>query len=339
MRAIAFLMMVFLSAAMPALEIYVAPVLYVDETGENVRDTGRRVQAELLAELRSVETGVALQFGRLRDNVVNPPVSLFDAVTVCRDEHVEYLLYGYVGRRVYNLTAEVRLFEYSSRTVVQTFYGTDDLEHHDRLIRDIASKILQYVRETFKLDIVPERVEMTQLSVPVAVGYWTSMDGDWIRVMLGTVTVGTGLDFTPTDNIWIIRGMPWYLSVGLEVKYRLGVGNPERYESYNHTVYLTMPVRLHIVFERRHEIFAGLGFTYFLEFFSIADKYADLQTYVYNNMGLSTGFGYRFAAGRTLSVFFRNDFDFLFNEHPLITYSPTIGLDIRVYEKQIQRKW
>ena len=339
MKATAFLFVILLLPVSAfALEIYVAPVLYVDETEENSRDTSR-VQADLLTALHAVETGVVLQFEPLKDNTINPPVSLFDAVTVCRDEHIDYLLYGYVTRHTYTVEADLRLFDYGSRTVKQSFFGMDDPENYDRLIQDMAHKILQYAGETFKLNIVEEKIEVTRLEIPVMAGYWTAMDPGWTDVMLGTFAIGSGVTFIPTDNLWTVWGMPWYLSTGLELKYRLGVGNPKQYKAFDNTLYFMTPVRLHVDLTGRHQVFAGLGFVYFLEFFSIADKYADSATHVYNNVGLHIDFGYRFAMTPTMAIFFRNDFDFLFNKRSLSTYSPTLGLDIQVYEKEIHRKW
>jgi hypothetical protein len=322
-----------------ALEIHIAPVLYIDETENMRREEGSRVQSELLSVLHGIETGMTLQFSPLKDNRINPPVSLTDAVTVCRNEKIEYLLYGHVTRRAYHVTAEVRLFEYESRTVVQSFFGMDSPEHYGRMIGDIANKIIKDAEERFNLSIVTEKREVTRLWIPAMVGYWTPMDRDWTSKMVGTVTGGSGLIFIPSDNLWVIRGMRWYLSTGLEVKYRLGIGNPERYELYSHTVYMTMPVQLHIALSEQHEIFTGLGYTYFLDFFSFTGKYTERKTYIYNNMGLQAALGYRFAMNRTVSLFFRNNFDFLFNEHSLITYAPVIGVGIQVYEREIKKRW
>jgi TolB-like protein len=332
------LVALFLIAGLSAMDIYVAPVLYVDETADNTRNTNK-VQHELITALRTAETGVNLQFDLLKKNDVNPPVSLFDAMTVCQNERIEYLLYGYVTKRTHNVSVEIRLYEYSSRVIIQSFFGMDDNEHYDRLIEDIAMKVLDCVRERFNLDIILKRPSITRLMIPVIVGYWTPLENDWIRVMLGTVSAGTGLTLIPTDNLFMIRGTALYLSIGLEVKYRLGIGNPSRYEVRNHTLYMMMPLRLHISLTSRHQIYTGLGYVYFLEFFSFADKYDDVNNYMYNNMGVNAGIGYRFQMTPNLSIFFRNDFDFLFNERSLITYSPMIGLDIQIYNKEIKKRW
>ena len=338
-RLTTFLMIALLPAAMTsALEICIAPVLYVDETGENIRDAAT-IQSDLVTAFHGKETGVVLQFNWLKDNLINPPSSLFDAVSLSRNERIEYLIYGYVTKREHTIQAELRLFEYSSRTVLQSFFGMDATDHYNRLIQDMAEKIVQYINDKFLLDISMENTQVTRLTIPVSAGYWTPLDSGWIRAMLGSVSAGSGLIFIPSDSMWIVRGIPLYLSTGLEAKYRLGIGNPAGYEAFDHTMYLTMPLRMHIALTKRHELFMGLGYTYFLEFFSMADKYSDRKTHVYHNMGLYAGFGYRFAISRNLFLYFRNDFDFLFNERSLITYAPVLGLEIQIYQKEMQKKW
>jgi len=337
-RGIVLLSIALLPMAVFGLEVYVAPLLYIDETAEFSRNT-EIVQSDLLNALWAVETGVVLQFDNLKDNRINPPQSLTDAVTVCRNERVEYLLYGYVTRREHNVQAEIRLFDYANRQIKQSFFGMDDSAHYERLINDIALKIIVFIQETFNFDIIREYIGMTRLTIPVSVGYWTPMAQDWVEMMLGTVAAGTGLEFIPKDNLFVFRGKLGYLSTGIDIKYRFGIGNPVRYEAYNNTLYFTMPIRLHVSLTRQHEIFVGLGFVYFLELFSMADKYDEMQNYVYNNFGLNISFGYRFAFNRTLSIFFRNDFDFLFNEQSLITYAPIIGMNICIYEKRAKQEW
>ena len=321
-----------------ALEMYVAPVLYVDETGGNSSDAGN-IQTDLLAAFHSAETYSALQFVRLKDKTINPPSSLFDAITICRNEQIEYLLYGYVTKREYTIQAELRLFDYSSRTVRQLFFGMDSPDRYDRLIHDITGKILQYLNETYKLNIRSETAGETRLFIPATAGYWTPMDNAWVRKLAGTVSAGSGITFIPNDFLWLVWGVPCYLSMGLEAKYRLGIGNPSGYEAYNHCLYLTMPLRLHISFLKQHEAFLGLGYTHFLEFFSITGKYTGRESHTYSNMGMYAGFGYRFAMSDSLYLFFRNDFDFLFNRRSLITYSPALGLEIQIYKKEILKKW
>jgi len=332
------LALILLPTALFGLDIYVAPLLYVDETMNNNRNT-IQVQTDLLNSLHAVETGIILRFDRLKDNRINPPQSLSDAATVCRNEQIDYLLYGFTTRRAHSVQIEIRLFDYANRSVMQTFFGMDDETNYDRMIQDVSQKIISYIDSVFNLSIIPQRTGFTRISIPFSTGYWTPMSKNWFDVMLGTVTAGSGFELTPTDNLFIINGLRCYLSTGIDVKYRFGMGRPTAYDAYNHTLYMTMPVRLFMRLANQHELFFGLGFVYFMDFFLMADKYSEISNYIYSNIGANANFGYQFRVNDTLSIFFRNDFDFLINEHPLITYSPVIGLNVYMYNKEVKNKW
>ena len=338
MKAILFFAAALLPASIFALDIYVAPLLYIDETDMSRRSPAA-IQRDLLSGLWAVETGTALQFRNLRDNRINPPQSLTDAVTVSRSERIEFLLYGFVIRREHSVQMEIRLFDYVNRRIAQTFFSIDDSNNYERMVNDMALKILAYISETFNLHIIPEKPGTTRLSIPATLGYWTPMESSWTEVMLGTFTLGSGVEFVPTDNLFVYRGKTCYLSTGLEIKYRLGVGNPSKYEAFYHTFYFTIPLRLNFILAAQHEIFTGLGLIYFLQFFSMTEKYAGVQRHVFGNMGMNINFGYRFIFNERYSIFFRNDFDILFNARVLVTYSPTIGLNIQIYEREVKRRW
>jgi len=338
LKKIFLILLVLFSIPAFGVEVYVAPLLHIDETASNARGNGN-VQADILTVLRSFETGVVLRFNSLRNNRINPPQSITDAISVCRNEQIEYLLYGYITQRTHSIQAEVRLFDYTNRRVMQSFFGMDDSGNYQRLINDITLKVLAFIEETMHLEIITEKHEITRLFIPASLGYWTPMAQDWVDVMFGTVTIGSGIEFLPTDNLFTFLGFRFNISTGFDLKYRLGVGNPSMYEAFSNTLYMTIPARLNMALTRQHGVFLGLGFVYFIEIFSMADKYDDTDIHVFNNVGLNINFGYRFVLNETISLFFRNDFDFLFNERSLVTYSPVIGISIQVYEREVRNRW
>lgn len=338
MRITVFLWILLLPAAVFGLTINVAPILYIDETDQFGRNTAA-VQSDLLSSLWAMETGISLQFNRLRDNRISPPQSLTDAVTVCRNEQIEYLLYGYLTRRTHSLQMEIRLFDYNNRQIMQSFFQMDDSSNYDRLIDDMALKIMIFIGDTFNIEIIPEKIVMTRISIPASLGYWTPIDRNWVDVMVGTAVIGSGFELIPRDTLFMFRGKSCYLSTGVDVKYRLGIGNPARYEVANHTFYFTLPLKLNLVLSNQHEISTGLGFVYFLEFFSMTEKYDISRDYVFSNIGFNFNLGYRFVLNDVYSLFFRSDFDFLINDNSLITFSPVVGVNIKVYSKEVRSKW
>jgi hypothetical protein len=335
---LAALIIIGICPAVGALEIHIAPVLYVDEVAGERKDSGR-VQRDLMNYLGKIETGYQLGFKAVGGGRINPPESLLDAITVSRDEKADYLLYGYVTRSSYTFQAEIRLLDYEGRQIKQNFYGMDDPEHYERLIADISQKILSYLGDVFNVRIYVEKPSFTRILTPAAVGYWTPMSSDWTRYLIGTVNISAGFSIIPSDNCFVIKGKSFYFSTGLDAAYRLGVGNPDSYESFDHSLYLILPVNLHMVLAERHHIFTGLGFIYFLDFFNITQKYTDSNTFIYNNMGLHIDFGYQFFLKENLIFCVKNNFDFQFADKSLISYSPGFGLSFMIYEREIKKKW
>jgi hypothetical protein len=60
--------------ALSAMDAYIAPILYIDESNDRSQDSSFG-QRDLLRELQAIETGMILNFYTLRDNAVNPPQS------------------------------------------------------------------------------------------------------------------------------------------------------------------------------------------------------------------------------------------------------------------------
>ena len=320
------------------MEVYIAPILYVDETADN-NLFEKNVQADLLKALRLYETGIVLRFIRVQDNRINAPVSLRDAISISQSERASYLIYGFLTEKEHAFYMEVRLLDYENRRVMSSFFSMDDLNNYDRLLNDIAVKLLRFIESNFNLEIIPERDKYTRILIPANLGYWTPITKDWADVLRGVVTLGSGFEFIPSDNLWILSGYNSYLSTGLNLCYRFGLGNPSKYESYSHNIYSSFPITFNADLTSEHKFFLGLGFVYILEIFYIEKMYMEMQKYIYNNFGINVNFGYCFKFNEKISLFFRNNFDFIFSSPALITYSPVIGINFKVYEKEKIEKW
>ncbi len=321
-----------------SVNVHIAPILYIDETKDMAKDYST-VHYQLIRDLQSVESGIGLNFRIVSDESINPPQSLSDAIAVCRLDRAEYLLYGFVVKREHTIQAEIRLFDYENRMVIQIFYGIDDYEHYDRMIADLSHKILEYLGDAFNLRIFEDRPAYTMISIPVDLGYWTPLGSDWVNVLLGTGIINTGVTFIPTDNLFTLWGKRFYLSTGLNIAYRLGVGNPRAYSAYYNNIMVMVPARLHMELTDRHRIFLGAGFLYFVDILSVEQKYADPETQVYSNLGLELMLGYSFKLTEKISLYFNNTFDFEFSDTQMVSYSPRVGVDILLYKKEFNKKW
>lgn len=319
------------------LEVYAAPMIYIDEGGE--RRGGRDVREDLLEALGEEETGMELRFKRTGVRWGNGPESVAEATEVCRRERAEYLLYGYVTERAYNYQAEIRLYEYEGRRVRQVFYGMDDKGHYGRLVGEMAEKIREYIGETFHIRVVEEEGGKTRIMLPGWAGYWTPVGSEWMGLMVGAISTGFGITVIPVDRVMVRYGYRFYVSAGLEVGYRLGVGHPGRYEAYDHSLNIGMPVIVHMRLQERHHVFGGLGFMYFIDFLDMRAKYEERGTNVYNTVGMEAAIGYRFFVEEGLAIYFRNNITIQFGGKALLTYAPIVGIEFQIYEKEVWGRW
>jgi hypothetical protein len=225
------------------------------------------------------------------------------------------------------------------REIRISFYAMDDAGHYERMLTDLALKIVAYFNDTFKLEILPQKEEYMHIYIPVALGYWTPVGNDWHNLLIGITALHGGIKFIPNDNLAVIYGRRTYLSTGLELSYRLGVGSDASYKSFYHDVLMTIPLRFHTRLAERHEVFCSVGFLYALDFLSVTQKYESSDIKVYGNLGFSLGLGYTFRFDERLNFFFENTVDFQFMDNPIISYSPKIGIEMKIFTKEIQRKW
>jgi hypothetical protein len=321
-----------------ALPIHLAPISYVDETQDRV-DQSSSVQSELLAGLRAVPTGTALQFFSVRNSVILSPQSLLEAARICRAENLEYLLYGYVAKKDYTVTAEIKLFEAASGRVLQVFYSADDHAHYERMIRDVAGKILAYVIEEFRLEVLEKKTEYAHLSLPITLGYWTPLQAQWTDVLLGTAVLSGGITYIPTDNLFVEWGMPFYNSLSCELSYRFGIGNPDAYKAFDHSIAVMLPLRLHARLSESQNIFIGIGPLYAVDILQIQEKYKPAATKLYGVVGIAVSLGCGFKLDEAKSLIFDNIAEFRFYDTIMPVYSLRVGLDFRLMSEEVLRKW
>ncbi|QQO11004.1 hypothetical protein [Breznakiella homolactica] len=337
-RVMTILVLLLVPYCVKGMTVHMAPVLYIDETKDMLKDH-RFAYREILRELHGIETGMVLNFTALSDELIAPPQSMVDAATVCRNEKADFLLYGFIVKRDYTIQIEIKLFDYSNREIIRSFYAIDDHGNYERMIGDVAVKIVSYFNETFNLGLAGGRGSFVQISMPASVGYWTPLGSRWNDLLIGTGAVTVGFEIIPSDNCFIAFGKRFYFSTGIEAEYRLGLGRPDAYSGYYHSILLTVPVRLHLAVSEHHSFFMGAAFQYVLDILSVEEPYADAETRVYNNLGAGADIGYQLHFSERVSFYFDNLFTVLFTEEPLFSYSPHLGVKVMLYTKELKRTW
>jgi hypothetical protein len=320
----------------PALNVRLAPLFYIDETRDTVYDQSR-IHWDLLHRLRTIETGRALNFSLPGNDRVRPPQSLLDAVSLCREDRAGYLLYGYIAKKDYTLYGEIKLFDYEKRTILRIFYAVDDHDNQERLLSNLAEKIAAYIDETFHLNIGDPGPDYWELRVLAGAGYWTPLDKTWTGLLTGTGLITGGARFIPRDKLFTGFGKAFYVSAAAELSYRLGMGGV--YGAWDHSLSAGGPVRLHLELDREQQLFAGMGLLYSLDFMTVKEPYKNREMKIYNTLGLVFSLGYAFKADDRFSFFFDNQIEARFYKTPMITYSPRLGIEWLLMKREAARKW
>jgi hypothetical protein len=278
------LLLALLPFSLGALEVHVASLAMLDDTGAGEAQASRP-EADLLRELRRERTGDSLAF--LGSEETASPASILEAAMLCERQGYSCLLYGYVKRSSISLSAELKLLDHEGGRLAAVFFGGDDPGHYDRLMRDMAAKVREYFFAELGLPpLAPAPPRRNRLELAGWLGYWTPLGGEWGRVVAGITAVGLGARLIPAN--------PGYLSFVLEAEYGLGMNQPD-YESF-----FLHAARLRIAAEAARDLpgghAVGLGVGALLELDSAVQdrKYASLFT------------GTSLAPGACLSLLYRH---------------------------------
>ncbi|MDL2228709.1 hypothetical protein LJC14_00490 [Treponema sp. OttesenSCG-928-L16] len=321
-----------------ALTVHVAPLSSIDETGSREVHTGN-AHRELLQKLNGIEAGTMLRFASAGSSAAGAPQSQTDAARLSRAENAEYLLYGYIAKNDYTFTAEIKLFDYGNRRVDRIFYAMDDHGNYERLLNDLAYKIVSCFSDAFHLELFETKPEYMSLSVPASIGYWTPLGGRWTDILTGTFLIEGGLWFIPADDVFTLFGIGFHLSIGAHLSYRFGVGNPDNYKAYDHSLTISAPIRLHIRLNRQSNVFLGGGLQYSIDFLRIQEKYSQPETKVYDSMGIMASLGYQHTLTDSISLYLDNIFELKFYRTPMPSYSVRTGIVYMLFTKELVQKW
>ena len=127
----------------------------------------------LFQKLASAELNESVSLHKV-DGGESPPESYLDAARLSESQGYANLLYGYIKRTSYSYYAEVKLLTRENKDITATFIGGDDDMHYQRLVDDLAAKIVTYIRDDLGMaPLQPRKVPVRNiLTIPVYVGYW-----------------------------------------------------------------------------------------------------------------------------------------------------------------------
>jgi len=311
-----------------SLELSIAALAYQDETGSSF-SVPVRPEVDLLRAL-SVRTSPDIIILSPARNAVDGPVRTFlDAARLCETQGYRFLLYGFVRKSEYSFYAEVKLLESEKRDVVAVFFNSDDAAHYDRFVGDLADRIASFFHEEIGLKppVRKSPPRRNLLEVPMALGYWTPVGGDWSQVLAGLGSVNLGIRFIPASPLFVFLSSEWTIALGCDVEYDLGMSQPSYEGGVLHAVQLRLPIELFTQLSAGHSLGMGIGPLLRIDTLVQDRKYDDFYTATTAVGGLSVSVTYRYLVSDSLSLGMTAIVDVAFYNTPLSSFSPRIFID------------
>ena len=321
--------LVLLAGSAGALDIYLAPLAYQDDSEAQDADgtDQKRPADDLFQRLAGVETSKSMSLRKIDDAQMLPPESYLDAARLCESQGYPYLLYGYVKRTPYSYYAEVKLITRETKAIAAAFISGDDERHYERLIDDLAAKIVAYVREDLGMGPPrPKDAPATNiLTLLVTAGYWTPMGGDWNASMSGLVCANLSLRFVPSLALFHLWDRPGLLAMGLDVEYGLGTNQPGVEPFFLHAAKVRLPVEAVVDLGNGHGLGLSLGPLMEIDTMIQSKLYGPTVTETTIAPGASFSILYRYTLSPSASVGLANTVDITFYNRPLATFSPKLS--------------
>ena len=315
--------------------VYIAPILSVEE-GEEGYELDERYQEALYQSLEE-------QKGALAMTAVKTPAQIktvrssYDALKVCKEEKIAYLLYGWIRKSEQTYEGEIRIFDGEGRKTIYTVYEKDGAEDYEAFIQNISRKVVRKLQELFYLPAEEKDETHSKINVQAEIGYWTFMNKDWLKYLTGTISVGGGLEVIPNDGAVLTKKMNLYFSIGFAADYRLAVSGKGAVKSYLHNVNIAGYMNTYLHFRNEHTIYGKTGVFYDFDILSYSDKYADGKVSYSGAIGMVFGLGYKYGISEKVKLVFESDFECIFYKKVMGKYKGTFGVEVEVFKKEHTR--
>ena len=310
--------------SLPAVGLYVAPLPLQDETGGPAAALPHP-EADLVRQLDAIVTVDVLDVQKSSDPSDTPVRSFLDAARLCESHGYTYLLYGFVKRSEFSLYAEVKLLNAEKKEVAVSFFNSDGKDHYDRLMHDLAARIVDYFYVDVGLKPGVKRVPARNLlSFPLSLGYWSPADGTWNPVLSGLGSVTLGLRFIPVSPLFLLFSREWDLSFGLDAEYALGMNQPSQESFFLHSLRFRLPVELNAHLGGGHVVGLGVGPLLQVDIMNQDRRYASAFSDTAATGGVSINAFYRYAASSLISIGLSTVIDVAFYNQRLVTISPRL---------------
>lgn len=328
------LIITFLMVKVFASEIVLTPLVSYDSFGNKI-DMDENPAEAIYKSLEQHWFEGMIKFSYLSETQTGVVYTLMDANVICVSEKKDCIFYGYVQKNEGNWFANVKLYDASKKKVIREFYSSDDIDHYQRFLDHLTSNIidgLMSITGLSKDELLDKNMRPTELKIPVSGFYWTPVDGDWNKVIMGVAGAKLGFEFFPSQKQVLFSSNLLDFSIMLKFEYNYGKNPNSSYPLTLNTVKVGLPVIFHIHTDTKNTLYTGFGINYGIEMLNYIPKYEE-EKYLYQNI-ISGEFtaGYEFNISRFLNMFSELAVDIHFGQGGFITVKPTLGLSLNVFK-------
>lgn len=317
-------------------QVYIAPLLSVDE-GEESYEADTKLQDDICESLEEQKEFLGVEIIKTGKKIKQVRSS-YDALKLCREEKIKYLIYGWIKKSEYTYEGELRIFDGEGRKNIFTVYEKEGVENYEKFIKNISKKVLESLHEIFYIPKQEEVEKYSRINVGPDIWYWTFMNKSWVKYMSGTIGVGGSFEIIPDDSVFFIKTYPVYFSVGLSLDYRLAVNRKEAVKSYLNNINAVGYTNMYINFYDIHRVYGKAGVLYALDILQYQDKYSDGKVNTSGAVGLIIGFGYKYSVSEKIKIIFANEAEFVFYKKVMSKYLGKVGVEFEVFKKEYKRK-
>jgi hypothetical protein len=317
-------------------DLYIAPISFIDKLEDSVTQD-RQVIKDIIKESQEYTHGIDLFFKPVADTEINAPQSILDAITICRNNGIEYLLYGYLEKGEYEYRVELKLLDFGKKEIVKIFYSSDGRDDYKRLIKDIGYKVISYFDDLFGLKILEKESSKSIINIPVSIGYWTPLNSDWRYAVIGIFSASAGISIIPDYKAFIFAERNCYLVWDISIEYQYGTGKEKVELESLHNIIIRAPVRVQMLLNKEHEIFFGLGVSYTFSILNLSPLYEDEKRDVCNFLGFIISAGYEWRFSDKISFGIDNIIDIGIQKNLMVNYSPRIRFIYEIYSREKEK--
>lgn len=335
MKPVIFFILLALPFFAYSVDIYLTDInFYTEEYGVELNKEENSFTENLYSQLQEEDYE-----GKLKINIVNTGSdedvirSVLDASELCEERQIDYLLYGFVKKKIDTYDSELWLYDHRNNENRKAFYSRSDFEGYDEIAGELSLKVVNYLYIILGLGEHGEEREKSfgGLWIYNSCGY-RGILSKWSNSLIGLFNYTAGVSIVPVMPVAHSGNLNFFIRTGFHIAYSLGKNKPDVVEAYLNSIAFRVPLEFCFKIGEHNNIIMGASPQLNLDILSQQTHYDDSFRGGTVAFGLSPSFAYEYIfSGKTsVALGFNNIISFSFYEEPLTTYNVELYLLIGI---------